>query len=388
MKILYVAPHDPRLTKQGNHQRTNFLWQALKSLGEVYTIVMGSAPNGTSVINEDKIFFIDPQLQKNMKSLKGLGYKIMDYLTGFSYLPYKLPCNQSVLDFVSNNNFDIVVCRYIKYLSKYHFWNIAPTFVDIDDNPLQVYDTITCKRFSPIFRPFCKQLAILQYKSLLKRVSGGWIANKDHASTQYNVSFLPNISLQPSESYNPNELSRDYLFTIGLMSYQPNYEGVLRFLTEVWPHLHKEFPNIKYVIGGKGAPDVLAEKCNSTLGVEYVGFVEDIENTYQHCIATVVPIHSGSGTCIKTLESIAFSRICLATPFGARGLENDIKVKETGIFVFEDKDEFLHLFRKIIQERKENNFEQKARKFYEDNFSFVVFKDIVCSKLSNTKFDE
>lgn len=385
MKILYVAPHDPRLTKQGNHQRTNFLWQALKSYGDVYTIVLSIAPNDESANNEDKIFFIDPQFQKNMKSMKGLGYKVMDFLTGFSYLPYKLPINKPVSEFIYNNKFDIVVTRYITYLSKYHFWDIAPTFVDIDDNPLQVYDTIVSNRIPRLFRPLCKQIAIFQYKSLLKKVKGGWIANKSHADTRFNISFLPNISLQPSESYNPDEFHRDYLFTIGLMSYPPNYEGATFFISEVWPYLHREFPDIKYVIGGKGAPESFVTMCKSTPGVEYVGFVDDLEKTYQHCIATVVPIHSGSGTCIKTLESIAFSRICLATPFGARGLESDIKVKETGIFVFEGKDEFLQLFRKIIQERKENNFEQKARKFYEENFSFSVFKDIVSSKLLNTK---
>lgn len=71
-----------------------------------------------------------------------------------------------------------------------------------------------------------------------------------------------------------------YIFTVGLMSYRPNYEGVDSFLMKIWPQVHSLYPALKYKVVGKGLPDRYAQKWLAIPGVQVLGFVDDIRSVY------------------------------------------------------------------------------------------------------------
>lgn len=144
------------------------------------------------------------------------------------------------------------------------------------------------------------------------------------------------------------------------MQYQPNYMGIDKFVNEIWPSVHKTYPWLQYFIGGKNAPKAYADKWNLTPGVKYLGFVNNLNALYEYCLATVVPIDQGSGTCIKTLESLAYSRVCLARPFGTRGIEKEATNGFNGLHIFQNAKEFLSLLKEKVLNRKARYSQETA----------------------------
>ena len=114
-------------------------------------------------------------------------------------------------------------------------------------------------------------------------------------------------------------------------------------------------------------------------GVKVLGYVEDLVPIYENCLASVVPVDSGGGTCIKTLESLAYGRICLSTQFGARGFnKGDIAKNNLGLFIYEMADEFLrYLHQMINDEVARENFERANVAYFESHYSFNSFLESV-----------
>ena len=211
-----------------------------------------------------------------------------------------------------------------------------------------------------------------------KRFDGGWIANPEQVNMVHMkrpVAALKNIAMTSSANYNPQSERQPMIFTVGLMSYAPNYLGVDAFLTNIWPTVKKAYPEMTYKLAGKGIPEEYQQKWEKIDGVELLGFVEDLEPLYEQCLATVVPVDSGGGTCIKTLEAMAYSRIPLATQFGARGYDDTVGKT---VFVYHNAEEFLDILNKQIMDESARSLnEQNAKRYVDDNYSQANFTKTV-----------
>lgn len=279
--------------------------------------------------------------------------------------------------------FDCVFLRYQRSACVFPYYKLAPTILDYDDHPLQCFDT-AIKYLMPVgVRPFAKVFSRIQFHIVRKHISGGFLSNEEQAELfGHNVMYLPNAVQMPDTAYNTLCKEREYLFTIGAMSYPPNYLGVDKFLNEIWPYFHKKYPNIKYLIAGKGLNESYARKWSAIEGVDYIGYVDDLDKAYERCLATVVPIWAGSGTAIKTRESLIHSRCCLSSPFGARGLENYFEINNKGLFIFDDAEEFIKSFEMLLDENQRTSYEQIVYQFAKQNFSYSIFEEKVKSVLS------
>ena len=118
--------------------------------------------------------------------------------------------------------------------------------------------------------------------------------------------------------------------------------------------------------------------------MKYLGFVDNLEALYENTLATVVPVYSGGGTCIKTLEAMAYSRTCLSTKFGARGLAEDVIDGEKGILLFDNAESFISAYEKILNIKRCEEFEKQGRLTITSNYSVDSFNkavDDIISKL-------
>ncbi len=388
MNILFIPTKDPRLTNGGNEQRTHLLWNALKSMGKVYTFMPNLPQNKTNELieGEHPIYTCKPIYSCKYRPSHILN-TLSQYMTGmslFSKWDTKFP---NVGDIFPNVKFDIVVCRYIYNLLTCDFSNIASLYIDVDDHPFQLYETTRKVKLGGILGKVTFRLFKKRIESILSKSSGGWIANKEQLKIlPTNYAYLPNIPNTPSESYKPYEADRSGLLTIGAMSYPPNYQGVDRFVKEIWPVFHKINPDVKYTIGGKGAPSSLAEQWNNIEGVSYVGYIDNLEEAYQHCLATVVPIEAGGGTCIKTLESLSYSRTCLSSAFGARGIHEHAEEGRSGLHIYSSANSFIEIFLSLqdkeLRQIQENYSRDHINKYYSlDSFEKGVKEVInICQK--------
>ena len=105
----------------------------------------------------------------------------------------------------------------------------------------------------------------------------------------------------------------------GSMWYPPNRQALDRLL-ELWPRLRQAVPDARLVVAGRGVPEGLASKAARTPGVELLGFVPDLQALIQSSALAVIPLESGGGTKVKTIEALAAGIPILATPVAVEGL--------------------------------------------------------------------
>lgn len=122
-------------------------------------------------------------------------------------------------------------------------------------------------------------------------------------------------TVQGSEFEPPGTLS---LFHIGAMDWSPNLEGVRWFLREVIPLLsHTEQP-VELHLAGKAMPEEFSSGLPPFV-INHGTVPSSSEFIGRHHVL-VVPLFSGSGIRIKTLEAMAAGKVVISTSKGIQGI--------------------------------------------------------------------
>lgn len=118
----------------------------------------------------------------------------------------------------------------------------------------------------------------------------------------------------------PKKAEPEYpsLFYIGALDWEPNREGIDWFLKEVWPRVHKMYPEVKFYLAGRRMPEKYLEM--KLKNVEVLGEVPSSGEFILSKSIMVVPILSGSGMRVKIAEGMAYAKPIVATKIAAEGL--------------------------------------------------------------------
>lgn len=381
MNILFLSEPDPRMTHFGGAQRTNFIWRALQEVGEVYTLTFDQRFATEEVA--PRLWYVK-KLQK-VNPIRDFFYKaqlrLFKPLHVLNCWPLSTKLEKSVDDIFPGIQFDVVVCRYLDVLGEMHMWGYPRLIVDIDDDPIQMFETSRRKEVVPWLRPLARWVLKKQVSFLSSKISMGWVSNRVLSSNELGTSSimpLPNIASCPAASYNVEAERRPLIISVGAMDYKPNFEGVDRFLKDIWPAVHAKYPDLEYGIIGKNAPKEYQERWTKIPNVIQMGFVDNLEKVYEECLCSVVSIFEGGGTCIKTLESLSYSRVCLATPFGARGHESAMGNGNIGLFSYTSSEDFLKLLEyEVMNESHRSRNEQLGKVYIENKYSYYTVVDII-----------
>lgn len=123
-------------------------------------------------------------------------------------------------------------------------------------------------------------------------------------------------------SYTGYEISPrpDTLIFCGSLTFQPNYDAVCYFLSQVYPLIRRERPNVRLQITGRHEgvhlPDGLVDA-----SVTLTGHVPDVKPLIAQSWVSLVPIRAGGGTRFKILEAMALGTAVVSTSKGAEGLD-------------------------------------------------------------------
>ena len=109
-------------------------------------------------------------------------------------------------------------------------------------------------------------------------------------------------------------------------AYEPNTDGITKFIAEQWPKVVKKQPKARLVICGRVC-DGLQGITDPT--VELRGVVPDLDAVYQESAVTLNPIRFATGASIKLIEALARGRVAVTTPVGAKGI--DARVQSDGL---------------------------------------------------------
>ncbi len=124
-----------------------------------------------------------------------------------------------------------------------------------------------------------------------------------------------------SESAQQQELPchQPYLVFTGAMDYWANVDAVRWFVTEVWPALKQQRPELWfYIVGGNPTAEVLA--LAQQAGVVVTGRVHDIRPYIANAALVVAPLRIARGIQNKVLEAMAMNKAIVATGMAMEGI--------------------------------------------------------------------
>ncbi len=144
-------------------------------------------------------------------------------------------------------------------------------------------------------------------------------------------------------------LEHPTLFHIGSLEWAPNQEGLLWFIRECWPLLNRNFPDLKFYIAGRNAPQSFQNKLLSQNNVVYLGEIEDAYAFMNSKSVMIVPLFSGSGMRVKIVEGMALGKAIVTTPIGTEGIET---TSGENILVATDAESFISSVISLIENRQ------------------------------------
>lgn len=131
------------------------------------------------------------------------------------------------------------------------------------------------------------------------------------------IEVIPNAA-RISESRPLTSAKR--IMVLGQYGYEPNRIGVEFFIDNVWGLVKKELPESTLIVAGP-EPEKIRHFKSPPPGVEFTGFVDDLDELYESIRVVVCPILSGGGTRVKLVEAAAYAKPIVSTTVGAEGLE-------------------------------------------------------------------
>ena len=110
------------------------------------------------------------------------------------------------------------------------------------------------------------------------------------------------------------------LVFVGSMDWDPNEDGVVWFLENIYPLVRNAAPNASFVVVGRNPSSRLQAIAAKTPSMELTGWVPDVRPYLSQAEVVVVPLRIGGGTRIKIPEAMAMAKAVVSTPIGAEGL--------------------------------------------------------------------
>jgi GT2 family glycosyltransferase len=172
------------------------------------------------------------------------------------------------------------------------------------------------------------------------------------------------------DAQNKSGLENVGLF-VGNFRHTPNKVSLKWMVNEVLPQVHTINPDFVLNVVGTGlSPDEKAEiACR---GVNFLGFVDDLDPVYAAAKVVVIPLQYGAGIKGKTCEALSHSSAVVSTSYGVEGLG----LKEGVEYLLADD---AHTFavqinRVLVDESLSNDLSNAALNFAIANLSEDSFK--------------
>lgn len=126
--------------------------------------------------------------------------------------------------------------------------------------------------------------------------------------------FNPDTTLE-----NPYRKHQNLLVFTGAMDYWANADAVIWFVTEVFPSIRKDVPDVEFYIVG-AHPTEAVRKLGEQEGITVTGAVEDIRPYLLYASLAVAPLRIARGVQNKVLEAMAMGKAVVATSAALDGI--------------------------------------------------------------------
>lgn len=354
MKILLLTKKFPYPLKDGESQAIHGLSKSLSELGcEVSLLAM----------NTSKHFFSGTELPEKMAHYRevrtvGVNNSISPFdalgnlVRGTSYhiSRFDLPeYHQALVQWLSEEKFDIVQLETL-YLSPYvptiRRHSEAQVVMRSHNVEHEIWERCSANiRFAPkrwYLRHLTRQLkdyerAQLNQYDLLLPITGRDEKHFKAMGFRGDSHVLP-IGLDTvcgEPDFDSYREPADLHF-IGSLDWLPNLEGLQWFLNDVWPLVHRRFPEVKFHIAGRNMPESLLQLRRKNVIIH--GEVECSCSFVSAHSISIVPLLSGGGMRAKILEAMSLGRVVISSSVGLEGI--DAKHRRD-VFIADTPEQFL-----------------------------------------------
>jgi glycosyltransferase involved in cell wall biosynthesis len=138
------------------------------------------------------------------------------------------------------------------------------------------------------------------------------------------------------------------VFHIGALDWAPNQEGLIWFISNCWPLLKVKYPDLKFYLAGRNAPEWIERKFKAAK-INYLGEIEDAYDFMNSKAIMVVPLFSGSGMRIKIIEGMALGKTIVTTTIGTEGIPTEQGVN---ILIANNAAQFVEAISTLIDDRE------------------------------------
>lgn len=143
-----------------------------------------------------------------------------------------------------------------------------------------------------------------------------------------------------------------------------NVNGIIWFIENVLIELKEQNKDIKFKLYGKNIPKVFDNYQH--LGVEPIGFVEDLSEELSKAQIYIAPLFVGSGIRIKILEAMAYEIPVVATKVSAEGIDAN---QSDGLFVSDLEEEQIKIINELLN-KDITQIGERARHYVIENYSW------------------
>jgi glycosyltransferase involved in cell wall biosynthesis len=176
------------------------------------------------------------------------------------------------------------------------------------------------------------------------------------------------------------------LMYVGYLGWEPNVQGLLWFIREVWPRLQKKHPDLGFSIVGKNPDERLTSAVASCSGITLKGFVSDLQEIYQQSRVSVAPLLFGSGMKVKVLDAMSRGLPTVTTTIGAEGIDvvngSHLFVEDEPVSMCECIDELL--INQHLWQRMQHHSRALVREKYNWNSMFRKMHRILDQTLADS----
>ena len=380
MKILFICNKSPYPAKEGAPIAMNMFIEGLTENGhsvkvltvssEKYTICDNEIPEDYRLKTNIESVFIDLRI-KAFAALKCFLLNKSYHIQRFISQEFE----DKIRVILETENFDVIQMESLfvaPYLDKIRQLSKAKIILRAHNVEHKIWEDIAQQTTNPLKRFYIQHLAKTLKKYELNSLAkfDGIISisaeDKNYFKHHCDGTTITDISFGVDSCEYENldsEVEHPSIFHLGAMNWIPNAQGIHWFIKQVWPEIHKLYPDLKLYLAGNAMPDEILKINHSNIHVE--GFVDDPKKFISSKAIMIVPLFSSSGVRIKIIEGMAAGKAIISTAKGTTGIQCE---HEKNILIADSKEEFIHSIKRCVED---SNFTQKlglnAKEFISKN---------------------
>ena len=400
MNILFLTNLLPYPLDNGGKIKTYTTLKALSNAGHNIDLVCFKETKNPmereenellKVCNTIKQIYLPLTTADHKKYMIGIAAKSILSKYPFSIYKYQSKGMNIELEHKKDNSYDVIyfdhlpMCVYLANVRR--LWPLAKIVLDEHNCEATITKRKSDETKNYIKRAFLKlealKLGKFEASSILKVDKTIVLSRADYNSLarlvnqDFRHEIIP-IGVPDRGIKKENNTNILNILFVGTLTWEPNNAGLVWFLKEVMPIFDNYSIDYHLYIVGKNPSEEVKGLCEAYKSrITITGYVESVDEYYDICDCTIVPLFIGSGQRVKLIEAFSKGMPAISTTIGAEGLE----FQSDSIIIADDEQEFADAIKRMHNAELRRSLGKKSRQIYESNYSPQVIFEMICASV-------